>query len=83
MKLFFVGGETFVKAIEMQIPVIQDVEINVDVENKKELPVVLKSQKIVSNDGDIVQSLNNLFNPHYQCDKNRIILSLIKVFMIF
>ncbi|XP_057655707.1 integrator complex subunit 1 [Diorhabda carinulata] len=72
------GGETFVKSIEMQIPVIPDTEIKVDVENKKPLIVGLKRQEVVTNDTEVVQNLNNLFNPHYQFDKNRIILSLIK-----
>ncbi|KAJ8965278.1 hypothetical protein NQ314_004241 [Rhamnusium bicolor] len=72
------GGETFVKAIEMQMPLVQDVEIKVDVDIKKQLPVLSKKQPVVSNDGDVIQNLNNLFNPHYQGNRNKIILSLIK-----
>ncbi|KAJ8945121.1 hypothetical protein NQ318_001586 [Aromia moschata] len=73
-----VGGETFVKAIEMQMPIVQDVEIKVDIETKKQLPALLKKQQNVSNDVDIFQNLNNLFNPHFQGNRNAIILSLIK-----
>lgn len=73
------GGETFVKAIEMQMPVVQDMEIKVDVDIKKQLPTLSKIQQAVPSEEDVVQQLNNLFNPHYQGNRNKIILSLIKV----
>ncbi|KAG5898788.1 hypothetical protein JTB14_010998 [Gonioctena quinquepunctata] len=73
-----VGGETFVKAIEMQIPPVQDPDIKVDVGIKKQLPALLTKRKFVSSETDVVQSLNNLFNPHYPGERNSIILSLIK-----
>lgn len=73
------GGETFVKAIEMQMPVVLDVEIKVDVDIKKQLPALSKIQQAVPSEEDVVQHLNNLFNPHYQGNRNKIILSLIKV----
>ncbi|XP_050499679.1 integrator complex subunit 1 [Diabrotica virgifera virgifera] len=72
------GGETFVKAIEMQMPIVQDADIQVDIENKKQLPTLMKRPKLATNESDVVQSLNNLFNPHYQFDKNALILLLIK-----
>lgn len=74
-----VGGETFVKAIEMQIPVVQDVEINVDVEIKKHLPVVPRKLSSVSDESDLLQHLNNLFLPTFQGDRNGLILAIVKV----
>ncbi|CAG9856871.1 unnamed protein product [Phyllotreta striolata] len=72
------GGEIFVKAIEMQTPVVEDMEMDVDVVVKTELPASTKRQAIGANEADIVRNLNDLFNPHHQQDKNRIALSLIK-----
>ncbi|KAJ8920096.1 hypothetical protein NQ315_011751 [Exocentrus adspersus] len=72
------GGETFVKAIEMQIPAVQDAEVKVDVDIKKQLPALSKRRQSLSGEGDVVQHLNNLFNPLYPGNKNGIILSLVK-----
>lgn len=74
-----VGGETFVKAIEMQIPVVQDVDINVDVEIKKQLPIIPKSFTNVPNDVALVNHLNNLFHPTYQGDRTTLVLAIVKV----
>lgn len=74
-----VGGETFVKAIEMQIPLVQDVEINVDVEVKKQLPMISKSCTGIANEVDLVNHLNNLFHPTYHGDRNVLVLAIVKV----
>lgn len=74
-----VGGETFVKAIEMLMPVVQDDDIRVDIEMKKPLPEQVKKRGVLAGEVDVIQSLNNLFSHQYQGDRNGIILSLIKV----
>ncbi|XP_030761585.1 integrator complex subunit 1 isoform X2 [Sitophilus oryzae] len=73
-----VGGDIFVKAIEMHIPPVPDVDIGVSVEVKKQLPVVNQKEKVYLNDKAIGESLNVLFNSLYSGDKNKIILSLVK-----
>ncbi|XP_074031571.1 integrator complex subunit 1 [Leptinotarsa decemlineata] len=74
-----VGGETFVKAIEMQVPPVREIEIQVDVEIRKQMPPMAKWQKVAAvNDSEVVHGLNNLFNPNGSGDRNLIILSLIK-----
>lgn len=74
-----VGGETFVKAIEMQIPPLPDVDINIDVEVKKQLPTVSKSLTGIFNEVDLVNHLNNLFHPTYLDDRNALVLAIVKV----
>jgi integrator complex subunit 1 len=74
-----VGGETFVKAIEMQMPVVQDADVDVAIETKKALPDLVKSQQIASSAGSIVNMLNNIFSPNYSGSKNKDILNLTKV----
>ncbi|XP_063908867.1 integrator complex subunit 1 isoform X2 [Zophobas morio] len=75
-----VGGETFVKAIEMQMPVVQDVDVKVVVDTKKAVPSLVKqNQQSVSNSGDIINLLNNIFSPNYSGDKNKDILTLTKM----
>lgn len=78
-----VGGETFVKAIEMQIPVVQDVEINVDVAIKKQLPSVPKNPSNMSTEVDLVNHLNSLFHPTYQGNRNSLVLAIVKVSVHF
>nr|CAI5827213.1 unnamed protein product [Callosobruchus analis] len=74
-----IGGETFVKAIEMQMPVVADVNIKVDFNLKQDLPKLLKKSTRLSSKEDIIQDLNDLLNPHFQGDKNSIIISLVKI----
>jgi integrator complex subunit 1 len=74
-----VGGETFVKAIEMQMPVVQDADVDVAIETKKALPDLVKSQQIASSAGSIVNMLNNIFSPNYSGSKNKDILNLTKM----
>ena len=68
------------KAIEMQMPVVQDVDVKVVVDTKKAVPSLVKqNQQSVSNSGDIINLLNNIFSPNYSGDKNKDILTLTKV----
>lgn len=73
------GGEIFVKAIEMQLPSVQDVDIGVNVDTKKPLHFVGQAEKVVFTDKIIAENLNLLFNPHFNGDKNKIVLNVIKV----
>lgn len=73
------GGETFIKAIEMQMPLVPDEDIKVQIESKKLLPQVSQKKQHKTCENDIVQILNNLYNPHFTGDRNIMILSLVKV----
>ncbi|XP_066249303.1 integrator complex subunit 1 [Euwallacea similis] len=74
-----VGGDIFVKAIEMQLPPSQDMDVAVDVDNKGALPVINQSGNVVTHtEKAILDNLSLLFNPHFKGDKDKIILSLIK-----
>ncbi|CAH0555452.1 unnamed protein product [Brassicogethes aeneus] len=72
------GGETFIRAIEMQMPALHDNEVVVDVECKRELPRVQQKQHIVANDNDVLQMLSTLYNPHFNGNRNKVVLSLLK-----
>lgn len=74
-----IGGETFVKAIEMQMPLVQEPDIAMDVDTKRKLPKLSERHKNLFNKSDIVQALNNIFNPYYVGDKHLNIIMLNKV----
>ncbi|EEZ98703.1 integrator complex subunit 1 [Tribolium castaneum] len=74
-----VGGDTFVKAIEMQMPVVQDIDVKIEIESKKQLPNLVKTQQIVTNSGDIINLLNNIFSPNYGGSKDRDIVTVTKM----
>ncbi|KAL3270064.1 hypothetical protein HHI36_009122 [Cryptolaemus montrouzieri] len=73
-----VGGDTFVKAIEMQMPPIQDTEVELNIETKKQLPWMTKVKSTQVED-EIVNLLISLFDTRFLGDKNKIALQLIKI----
>ncbi|XP_048516871.1 integrator complex subunit 1 isoform X3 [Dendroctonus ponderosae] len=73
-----IGGEIFVKAIEMQFPPVQKGDAEIDVDNRKVLSYGGQSEKSVFTDKVIVENLNILFNPHFMGDKNKIIPNLVR-----
>ncbi|KAF7268865.1 hypothetical protein GWI33_018061 [Rhynchophorus ferrugineus] len=73
-----VGGEFFVKAIEMHVDPVDEVDFDIDVDVKKQLPVIGPKERVSYNDQMIVEHLNWLFSSRYAGDKNKIILNLIK-----
>lgn len=80
-----IGGETFVKAIEIQMPIVHDVYVDINVVNKENLPTDSIPHKQGNNISietvEVINVLNNLFNTQFIGDKNKLILSLIKVFI--
>ncbi|CAG9768098.1 unnamed protein product [Ceutorhynchus assimilis] len=73
-----VGGEIFVKSIEMQLPIIEDVDIGVNVGTKKPLHIVGQTEKTIVSEKVLQENFHLLFNPKFTGDKNKIILNLIK-----
>lgn len=74
-----VGGETFVKAIEMQMPQVPDVEVAVEVGVKGRLPPLVRNAKSSANQKDVVELLTDVFEPGWHGDRNQQILNLIRV----
>ncbi|XP_045473416.1 integrator complex subunit 1 [Harmonia axyridis] len=73
-----VGGDTFVKAIEMQLPPVQDVDVNLNLETKKPLPLVAKKTSKQLNEKEVVNLCKNLFDPRYLGDKDKIVSQIVK-----
>ncbi|KAK9886100.1 hypothetical protein WA026_014889 [Henosepilachna vigintioctopunctata] len=77
-----VGGDTFVKAIELQTHAISDQELELNIENKRELSHTFKRKSVQINEAEIVQLVINLFDQRFVGDKNKIVSELIKVVSI-
>lgn len=77
-----IGGETFVRALEMQGPNIEDDEIFEVIQTRKQLPTTLKG-KLVAHNNSSASNLPHLFNricdPNAEGNKDEDIKVLIKV----
>ncbi|XP_050313289.1 integrator complex subunit 1 isoform X2 [Anthonomus grandis grandis] len=73
-----IGGEIFVKAIEMQLPEIADINVEVNVDTKHALlGVEWVQQNFISCDMS-VELLSKLFHPLNNVDKTEVLMTLIK-----
>lgn len=63
-----VGGETFVKALEMQVPVIQDDEIKIALDTKKNIPQVTSKKLVQDKYVVLSETLNDVFYENPRVD---------------
>lgn len=66
-----VGGETFVRALEMQVPALPEDDFIKAPEPRKELVLPDSRIKFVQevNSGSLIAVLNRVFDPHLNCDR--------------
>lgn len=74
-----VGGETFVKAIELQTSPIKDADVKIDIETRKRLPIVARKEPIMPTESEIMMLLNNIFSTSNTGSRNKDVAYLIKV----
>lgn len=74
-----VGGDTFVKAIEMMMPPVQDTDVDLQLDTKKQLPTVIRKNSVQINTNEVVSLCVNLFDPRFTGDRNKILSQVIKV----